>query len=375
MEKMVFTRDEAEFMRRAIELADRGRFGVHPNPRVGAVVVQDGEIIGEGYHARFGGPHAEVEALRAAGEGARGAELYVTLEPCRHYGKTPPCTKALIEAGVTRVSFGARDPHVKVSGGGAEDLSAAGIDVRMGLLASECERLIRTFTKRVRLGMPWVTLKSAMTLDGKVATHSGASRWITSKASRRVVHEKRAEVDAIMTGLGTVLADDPMLNVRLEGEGDFRSPHRIVLDPEGQLPSDCRIAQSAGRQRTTLVVSNQLPKERWKRFQEQGLDLLPLPCRANAFDWKDLLRWCGDLPMNEVLIEAGPNLVGGAFDARIVDGVMFFIAPKVIGGEKAPGVVGGLGVETMEQAARLVNVTIQRVGPDFLYEGDVEYPE
>jgi len=375
MEKMVFTRDETEFMRRAIELADRGRFGVHPNPRVGAVVVRGGEIIGEGYHARFGGPHAEVEALRAAGEGARGAEIYVTLEPCRHYGKTPPCTKALIEAGVARVTFGARDPHVEVSGGGAEELRAARIDVRTGLLAAECERLIRTFTKRVRLGMPWVTLKSAMTLDGKVATHSGASRWITSKDSRRIVHEKRAQVDAILTGLGTVLADDPMLNVRLEGERDLRSPHRIVLDPEGRLPSDCRMVQSAGRQRTTLVISNRLPKDRRKRFVEQGLDLLPLPCRANVFDWEDLLRWCGGRPMNEVLIEAGPNLVGGAFDARIVDSVMVFIAPKVIGGEKAPGVVGGLGVETMEQAARLVNVTIQPAGPDFLYEADVEYPE
>jgi len=362
------------YMRRALDLAEQGRFGTHPNPMVGAVVVRGGEVVGEGFHAEFGGPHAEVEALRQAGEKARGADLYVTLEPCRHWGKTPPCTKAVIEAGVARVILGVEDPNLEVSGGGVAEIQAAGIEVEGGILSEACRRLIRTFAKRVRTGLPWVTLKVAMTLDGKVATHTGASRWISSETSRQVVHTRRAEVDGIITGVGTVQADDPQLNVRLERPG-LRSPRRIVLDPEGQLPLGSRIARSAKEQPTTVVVADRHPEGRFEAFTALGAEILRLPCEAEGFRWEDLLRWCGSRPMNEVMIEAGPQLVGSALDARAIDSVMFFVAPKLFGGAEALSVTGGLGVETPSQAARLKEWEVKSVGPDLLIEADTEYPD
>jgi len=362
------------FMRRALELAQGGRFGAHPNPLVGAVVVREGALVGEGFHARYGGPHAEIGALRQAGERARGADLYVTLEPCRHYGKTPPCTKAVIEAGVARVFVGTEDPHRELSGGGAAILREAGIEAIEGVLEEECKFLIRAFTKRIRTGMPWVTQKSAISLDGKVASRTGHSRWISCGDSRRRVHEKRAEVDAIITGRGTVRIDDPMLSVRLEGRAQVQ-PRRIVLDPDGRTAPRSRIAQSAFDQPVTLVVSDRLPEDKVKTWEALGVHVLRLPCPGRIFAWKDLLSWCGSQPMNEVLIEAGPGLTGSAFDAHAVDSVMVFIAPKIVGGVEAPGAVGGLGVETLDRAVRLVRVNLQPVGPDFLYTADVEYPE
>jgi len=361
-------------MRRALELAERGRFGAHPNPMVGAVVVRGDEVVGEGYHAEFGGPHAEVVALREAGRRARGADLYVTLEPCRHWGKTPPCTQAIVEAGVGRVIIGVEDPHLELSGGGAAELQSAGVEVCTGILGEPCRRLVRAFEKRVCRGMPWVTLKVAMTLDGKVATRTRASRWISGEAAREVVHARRAEVDGIITGVGTVLNDDPGLNVRLDQPG-LRSPHRMVLDPEGQFPAESKIARSAKEQPTTLVVADHHAADRFEVLEALGVEILRLPCGDAGFCWETVLRWCGERTMNEVLIEAGPYLVGSAFDARAIDSVMVFVAPKLFGGADAPGVIGGLGARTPLEAARLVDWQIEPVGPDLLIRADVEYPD
>jgi diaminohydroxyphosphoribosylaminopyrimidine deaminase / 5-amino-6-(5-phosphoribosylamino)uracil reductase len=359
-------------MRRAIELGWQGRFGAHPNPMVGAVVVRDGVIVGEGFHETFGQAHAEPIALEQAGEAARGADLYVTLEPCRHQGKTPPCTQAIIKAGIGRVIIGIMDPDSSLSGGGAKDLEEAGIVVETGLLAGQCRQLCRTFLHRVETGKPWVTLKAAMSLDGKVATHTGSSRWITDAVSRIRVHEKRAEVDAVLTGLGTVVADDPMLNVRIEGK-NFRSPCRMVLDPEAQTPIKSKMVQTAREQRTVLLVSERIPEEVSRDFEEQGVEVLRLAYGRHGFEWGALLQWCGQQGMNEVMIEAGPYLAGSAFDAGAINGVMFFIAPKLIGGMKSPGVLGGLGVETVGRAAELVNWKISHYGPDLLVEAEVGY--
>jgi diaminohydroxyphosphoribosylaminopyrimidine deaminase/5-amino-6-(5-phosphoribosylamino)uracil reductase len=326
---------DESWMRRALELAARGRGAVEPNPMVGAVAVREGVIVGEGWHQQFGGPHAEVFAL--SGE-ARGATLYVTLEPCCHQGKTPPCTKAVIAAGISRVVAAMLDPFPKVAGGGFVELRAAGIAVENGVCEAEARELNAPYLTLLEKGRPWVIAKWAMTLDGRIATRTGDSKWISNEGSRRKVHELRGRVDAIVVGSGTALADDPALTARPPGP---RVATRVVLDRRGRLPLTSQLVRTA-REVPTLVVT----ECDGAAFREAGCEVL------NA-DLSGLMGELGRRRCTNVLVEGGAGVLGAFFDAGLVDEVEAFVAPVVIGGESARSPVGGAGVEKIGEGRRL----------------------
>jgi diaminohydroxyphosphoribosylaminopyrimidine deaminase/5-amino-6-(5-phosphoribosylamino)uracil reductase len=324
------------FMQRALQLAALGEGGVEPNPMVGAVIVQQGKIVGEGYHQKFGQPHAEVFALRAAVEAARGATLYVTLEPCCHFGKTPPCSEAVLAAGLARVVVAMADPFPRVAGGGLAQLRHAGIEVEVGLCEEQARRLNAPYLKRLSTGKPWVIAKWAMTLDGKIATSSGDSKWISNDASRRQAHGIRARVDAILVGSGTVLADDPMLTARVERVP--RIATRVVLDRRGRTPLDCALVRTA-REVPVIVFSHQ-----------QRPDLQAAGCEVLAMESvTSVLEELGRRQMSNLLIEGGAQVLGSFFDAGEVDEVRVWIAGKVVGG-MGPSPVAGLGVGRIAEA-------------------------
>ncbi|HZV81043.1 MAG TPA: bifunctional diaminohydroxyphosphoribosylaminopyrimidine deaminase/5-amino-6-(5-phosphoribosylamino)uracil reductase RibD [Geobacteraceae bacterium] len=356
-----------KMMRRALQLARKGIGKTSPNPAVGAVVVRDGAIAGEGWHRRAGTPHAEIHALRQAGELARGSDVYVTLEPCSHYGKTPPCADALVAAGVARVFIGMIDPNPLVSGRGVERLRRAGIGVESGLLETECLRLNEAFIKHVTTGRPMVVLKSALTLDGKTATACGDSRWVTSPLSRRLVHRLRATMDGIMVGVGTLVADDPELTVRLV---KGRNPLRIVVDSELRMPLDARLLTSAGGGGVVLAtVCDDAVK--LAAFAATGADLLV--CRQNdgRVDLVDMLERLGARGVQSILLEGGETLAGEMLRQCLIDKFLFFLAPKLVGGE-GKGLFAGVGAALMNQAVPLRVERISRVGGDILLEA---YPE
>jgi diaminohydroxyphosphoribosylaminopyrimidine deaminase/5-amino-6-(5-phosphoribosylamino)uracil reductase len=356
--------DDRRFMARALELARRGEGHVEPNPMVGCVLVRDGSIVGEGWHQRFGGPHAEIEALAAAGEAARGATAYVTLEPCAHHGKTPPCTESLPKAGVARVVIACRDPNPQVDGRGLEVLELAGIPCFVGLLAEEAGELIAPFAKLVTQRRPWVIAKWAMTLDGKLATRTGDSRWISGEESRAVVHKLRGRVDAIIVGRGTVEADDPVLTARPPGP---RTPMRIVLDQMAKLPLDSQLVRTAGEYRTAVVTGG-APAERCDRLREANVDVWKITGSNFGEVWRGLLDKLGRHEMTNVLVEGGAEILGGLFDEDLINEVHAFIAPKIIGGP-APGAIAGLGVPRMVDASRLKYCQFERTGPDIYIHG------
>lgn len=326
---------DLEYMKCAVELARRGWYDTPPNPRVGCVLVRDGEVIGEGWHARTGEAHAEINALRdaeARAGGARGAGVYVTLEPCRHHGRTPPCVDALIEAGVARVVIGMRDPNPKVGGGGIEALAAAGIEVTEGVLEDECRALNPGFEMRMAHGRPRVRVKLAMSLDGRTAGADGESRWITGEAARADVHRLRAESGAILTGIGTALADDPSLTVRLPADeaagGDWRQPLRAVLDTRLRLPPTARMLGLPGR---TLVFTAAAAGAGWDALTVAGAELRPLPEAPGGLDLAEMLRTLAEEEINDVLVEAGPVLAGALFSAGLADELVLYVAPNLIG--------------------------------------------
>jgi len=334
---MAFDAFDSTAMLRALELARRGEGRVEPNPMVGAVIAAgsgeakaDGHVVAEGWHAAFGGPHAEAVALAAAGEAARGGTLYVTLEPCCHQGKTPPCTAAIIEAGIRRVVVAARDPFPAVNGGGLEALTAAGITVETGLHERESVRLTAAFRKLVTEGRPWVIAKWAMSLDGRVATGSRDDRWISSEASRTLVHDLRARVDAIAVGIGTALADDPLLTPRPAGA---REPLRIVLDSRARLPLESRLVQSARETPLLVAVGPDAPAERCRAIEEAGGAIWHGPDADPAIRVESLLAELGSRRLTNVLFEGGPAVLGSLFERGVVDEVWAFIAPKIIGGD------------------------------------------
>jgi diaminohydroxyphosphoribosylaminopyrimidine deaminase/5-amino-6-(5-phosphoribosylamino)uracil reductase len=349
------------WMRRALELASRGRGAVEPNPLVAAVLVREGEVVGEGWHQRFGGPHAEVEALRGAGNGARGATLYVTLEPCCHYGKTAPCTRALIEAGVARVVAACRDPFPPVSANGLPELRAAGIAVEAGLLRREAQELNAPYFKHRATGRPFVTAKWAITLDGKVATRRGDSRWVSSAQARERVQQLRAVSDAVLVGIGTVLADDPLLTCRLPSA---RALTRIVLDGSAQLPLGSRLVESAAQSPVLVAATADAPAERVSALRARGVEVLLLPAAEERVSLEALLDELGRRGMTNLLVEGGPMVFAGFFVRRLVDAVVVYLAPKLIGGEGAPGALGGEGAATMAEAVGLDLRGWERVGED-----------
>lgn len=358
-----------EFMLRALELAARATGRTSPNPLVGAVVVKDGKIVGEGYHQQAGKPHAEVIALEAAGENARHATLYVTLEPCNHYGKTPPCTEAIIKSGISTVYTATLDPNPLVSGRGIERLKEAGIDVNVGLLEQEARDLNQFFFKFVTRGLPFVALKTAMTLDGKIATHTGDSRWITNEKSREYVHQLRNTFDALMVGIGTVLKDDPRLNTRLPHQEDTRDPVRLIIDARLETPTTSQILQTAGRQETIFYCLSGADPSRIKEFQSMGAEVVVIRDRSGRVPLEEVLRDVAQRGLISVLMEAGSQINAYALENRLVDKVYWFIAPRICGGDRAVSPVGGQGIDSMSQTIDLKNVTIRTFDEDILIEG------
>ena len=358
------------FMRRALELAERGRGLTSPNPMVGAVVVADrGEIVGEGFHARAGGPHAEIEALRAAGSRARGATLYITLEPCSHQGRTPPCAPAVIAAGVARVVASIGDPNPQVSGTGFNALRAAGIEVVVGVGAAEAELQNRAFLTAMRERRPHVTLKAGMTLDGKIADLHGVSRWITGEAARRHAHRLRSESDAIVVGIGTVLRDDPELTVRL-GQPWPREPLRVVLDTTARTPVGARLIRAGRPSAAVIAVGAGAPEPRVRALAAAGATVVSCGTRDGRVDLGALLGELFAREVRAVLVEGGGEVHGAFLDAGLVDRVAMFAAPLLIGGRGATPVVAGAGRE-LKSAVRLGSFTVTPLGDDLLIEADV----
>ena len=352
-------------MSRAISLAARARHSTSPNPMVGAVIVRDGEIVGEGLHRRAGGPHAEVVALRQAGSAARGSTVYVTLEPCAHHGRTGPCAAALVAAGVTRVVIAHRDPHAAVSGRGIKHLRAAGVDVAVGDGGPESRALNAGWLRAQGQGRPFVALKFASTLDGKSATSDGESRWITGPAARGLTHQIRRAYDAVMVGAGTVIADDPQLNAR-GGPARGRQPLRVVVD--GRLRSDAgaRIHDREIRGGSLVLASRRAPQARREVFNEAGVevDLIESPEPTG----REILAALSARGIDSVLVEGGGELAWTLVREGVVDRVYGFFAPLLLGGAAAPTPVGGAGFAALQEALRLQVVNVRRLGPDVLIE-------
>ncbi|MCE9547438.1 MAG: bifunctional diaminohydroxyphosphoribosylaminopyrimidine deaminase/5-amino-6-(5-phosphoribosylamino)uracil reductase RibD [Planctomycetia bacterium] len=356
-------------MARALALAARGEGLVEPNPMVGCVIVApDGTVVGEGWHTAFGRPHAEVEALQVAGAAARGATMHVTLEPCCHHGKTPPCTDALIAAGIHRVVIAHRDPFPQVDGGGIRALEQAGIEVEVGLLVADAGRLLAPYRKLIATGRPWVIAKWAMTLDGKLATAAGDSRWISGEASRAVGHQIRGRVDAIVVGRGTAEADDPLLTARPPGP---RVPLRIVLDSRATLSLDSQLVCTAGESPVLVAASQAANAAQVKQLTAAGCEVLPLAGDTLATRLDALLLELGRRRKTNVLVEGGAKVLGSLFDARAVDEVHVFIAPRIAGGAAAISPVGGQGISHMADALGLVDVKIEPLGDDVWIRGRV----
>jgi diaminohydroxyphosphoribosylaminopyrimidine deaminase/5-amino-6-(5-phosphoribosylamino)uracil reductase len=352
-------------MRRALELAGRGRGAVEPNPLVGAVVVRDGRVVGEGWHQRFGQAHAEVHALAAAGEAARGATLYVTLEPCCHTGKTPPCTDAVLRAGVRRVVAAMQDPFPAVAGKGTALLRAAGVEVTVGVGEAAARRLNAPYLKLLSTGRPYVHAKWAMTLDGKIATATGDSRWVSNEASRARVHELRGRVDAVVAGIGTALADDPQLTARPPGP---RTAARVILDSKGRLPAASRLAAGA-REVAVVVATAAAPPDRVAALEVCGCEVLALPGADGRVDVDALLAELGRRRFTNVLVEGGAGVHGSFLDAGAVDEVHVFIAPRLAGGAGALTPVGGRGASRMADAWRLAEWQWEDVAGDLYVHG------
>ena len=353
-----------DHMQQAVELARRSVGSTSPNPPVGAVLVRDGHVVGEGRTQPPGGSHAEDEALRMAGDAARGADLYVTLEPCAHHGRTPPCTDALIEAGVASVHIAVMDPAPHTAGRGVQCLREAGIPVTVDDGPREARQLVEAFAKHVSTGLPFVVAKFAMSLDGRLSSRSGDSRWISNETSRQMAHVLRAEADAVMVGIGTVLADDPLLTVRdaplpLRGQ-----PLRVVVDSAGRLPADAAMLATEG---TTLVAV--ASPEAARAIESSGADAFVAPGANGRVDLPQLLAELGSRDVTSLLVEGGAALHGALFDGGHVDKVVAFVAPVVIGGDGMPGPVGGAGAERMADALRLRDVTHTELDGDMMVVG------
>ncbi len=440
---------DTAYMKLALKLAARGAGWVSPNPMVGAVVVQSDRVVGQGYHRRVGAPHAEVEALRKAGDAARGADLYVTLEPCNHHGRTPPCTEAILAAGVRRVIIAAPDPNPQVTGGGAAFLASRGVEVEVGLLEAQARRLNEAWYKWVATGLPFVIAKAACSLDGKIATAGGESQWLTGEAARTYGHRLRHQVDAILVGVGTVLADDPQLTTRLgekrknferggqgqkatynpslklspptpymggtgfqpvqgEGEpainveqpppavlsGEYREnlqfpevtenrkpktenrlskdPIRIVLDSRLRLPVTARLLHLESAAPTWVACTPQAPKDKIEALKKLGAEVLVLPQespKSGRVALKPLLKLLGRRQVQSLLVEGGAETLGAFFDQRLVDKFYFFYAPKFLGGQNAPGILGGHGVAHLKDAHQASDLIIRRIDKDTLITG------
>ena len=353
---------DIKYMKRAIELAGRGRGFTNPNPMVGAVIVKDGRIIGEGWHERYGELHAERNAIASLTESAEGADIYVTLEPCCHYGKTPPCTEALIENKIRRVFIGSRDPNPLVSGKGAAILREHGITVFEDVLKEECDALNPVFFHYISTKMPYVVLKYAMTADGKIATRTGASKWITGEAARMRVQEMRGTYMGIMAGIGTVLADDPLLTVRTSG---LRNPVRIICDSRLRIPPESNIVRTANDVRTIVACGDADP-EKISALRGKGVEVKVLPDQTDRVDLQRLMQELGSEKIDSVLVEGGGTLNDSLRNLGLIHRMEVFIAPKIFGGTDAKSPVGGTGVSEASEACAFRLASSEIIGEDVL---------
>ncbi len=364
---------DKQYMLRAIELAAKGGGWTNPNPNVGAVIVKDGRIIGEGYHERCGQLHAERNAFANLTEDASGATIYVTLEPCCHYGKTPPCTEAIIEHNIARVVIGSRDPNPLVAGKGAKLLREKGIVVEEDFIREECDKLNAIFFHHITTGKPYVAMKYAMTLDGKIATRTGASKWITGDKAREHVHTKRSRYAAILAGIGTVLADDPMLNARID---NAHQPVRVIVDTSLRIPMDSNIVKSAGEYKT-IVACKSLEQpdkqiEKKNQLEELGITVVELPLVDGHVSLKSLMEYLASQGLDSVYIEGGGQIHESALKEGIVNHVYAYVAPKIFGGSEAKTPVEGVGVSVPDECAKLILTDTSVLGEDILLEYEVK---
>ena len=362
---------DIKFMREALRQARKGLGRTSPNPAVGAVVVMEGRIIAKGYHRRAGCPHAEVEALKKIGGRAPGGTLYVTLEPCNHQGKTPPCTEAIWKSGIKRVVVGLRDPNPNVAGGGCEFLRDKGLKVQTGVLEEACRKHHAAFIKFVTTGRPFVIAKSALTLDGWTGTSTGHSKWVTGEKARQWVHRLRNRVDAVMVGVGTVIADNPLLTTRLN-RGRGKDPLRIVLDTALRIPREANVLNHESSSMTYLVVGPQVSEAALRNVQKKGVEVIRCPTREGRIDLAALMDLLGHMSLTSLLVEGGASVMGSMLRERLVDQFYVFKAPKILGGNDGIPMAAGLGPRKMDRCLRLKDITITRIGDDILVMG---YPD
>ena len=360
--------DDEYWMKRALRLAEKGRGRTSPNPMVGAVLVKEGVAVGEGYHAKAGEAHGEIVALREAGEGARGATLYLNLEPCTHFGKTPPCAPEVIEAGVRRVVIGMEDPNPLVKGKGIEILRKAGLEVEVGILEKECQTLNEVFCKYILKKEPFVILKVAATLDGKTATRNGDSKWISGEASRRLVHRLRNQVDGVLVGIGTVLRDDPLLTARVRGGKD---PYRIVLDSRLKTPEVAKVIGTSPS-KAIIAATALAPKDKIERFEKRGVRIFIFDSKEGMVDLKSCVSRLGEIGIMSLLVEGGSQVNGSFLDEGLIDKLLLFLSPKLMGDHQAPGIFSGRGVSDLQLAIALKEMKTKKVGEDILIEGHLE---
>lgn len=356
---------ERRFMRLACRLALKAAGRTSPNPMVGAVLVRDGKIIATGYHKAAGTDHAEIVALKRAGKKARGATLFINLEPCSHFGRTPPCSRALIAAGVKSVVAGIKDPNPLVAGRGFRELKRAGIAVRAGLLEDQCRALNEAFIKYISRGLPFVTLKLAASLDGKIATATGDSRWISGEESRHTVHRLRDRVDAVLVGSGTVMADDPQLTCRMTGG---RNPRRVVLDGHLRMSPAAQLLRQSDREKTLIITSRRASARRARALAARGAQVLRVAERNGKLSWSTVLKKLASLGIQSVLIEGGAAIAATALKEKAVDKILFFYAPKIIGGD-GRAMIDTLGTQLAQRSLKLDRLEVTRSGSDIMVSG------
>jgi len=363
---------DIRFMNLALREARKGLGRTSPNPTVGAVIVGNGQVIAKGYHRKAGLPHAEVEALNKLGGNARGSTIYITLEPCNHQGRTPPCTGAILKSGIRRVVVGMKDPNPDVAGGGCEFLNKKGIEVKTGVLETECRLMNEAFLKYVLKKRPFVTAKSAITLDGWTGTATGHSKWISSEKSRQFVHRLRDQVDAVMVGVGTVLADDPQLTTRIK-HGRGRDPLRIVVDTHLRTPTEAKVVNHGSSSNTLIVVGEGVSEASLKKFHEKGVVLLVCPTRDDRIDLSALMDILAEKSVTSILLEGGATLIGAMLREKLVDKYVIFEAPKILGGDDGIPMVAGEGPDRMDGSLGLKHVKVKRFGEDILIVGYPDY--
>ena len=367
---------ENKFMLKAIDLAKKGRGAVSPNPLVGCVVEKRAKIVATGFHKKYGSLHAEAEALKKAGKKTKKATLYVNLEPCAHFGKTPPCVMQIINSGISCVNIGIKDPNPINNGRGIKILRKAGIKVNIGICKKKATELNLPFIKYMKKKLPFVTLKMAQSLDGKIATHNMDSKWISCEESRNLAHKMRKNSDAVMVGVGTIIKDDPLLTDRRHQTADIRpqtsgrrQPIKIIIDSMLRTPFSSRIFSKKSPAKTIIAATDLAPKHRVRKFLEKGVDVLLVSSKNKKVDLKSLMKILASRGIINILIEGGGELAASAFQEHILDKIVFFIAPKIIGGRNAKTSVEGHGVDRILKAFNVKNITVEKIGSDFLFEG------